>query len=522
MLRTPLREKSKWGRIVTNVNMPSPTKGWYVNDNLASMPPETAYVLENWFPYEDYIKLRGGSSAFATNMGAYTVERLMIYKGGATEKMYACVNGKIYDVSAGGSMSSAAVSSLTNNKWDYVNFTTSGGSFLLAVNGADDGRLFDGSSWTTTSITGVSESALNAVTAFKNRLYFIEAGTSNIWYLAVDSIAGAATKFSVGGVFPLGGTVAAIGTWSVDAGDGRADRFIIVTSEGEVAIYTGSYPGDAAWTLTGLYRCGKPIGAPRCLQKFGGDLAVLTIDGIVPLSKLLQLDTSALIDTAITKPIAPEWRRLMASRYTYSTWQMVVHPKEQMFILNLPRPTGQPYYQLAANLVTGAWTRFSGWDANCWAVFGNNIYYGTSDGRVMLANSGGLDDGAPYTGTAFFSFSNLKSPAMRKFMRMGRVNLQASFVPTTKLTAKFDYNYDLPSSPTASSAPPAGAVWGTAVWGTSKWPSVSVDNYAMWTSLNGLGTMVAPVVQITSGTSSDIDVRLTSVDLMFETGESFG
>jgi hypothetical protein len=523
MAMQPLREKSRQGQVTNSVNIPGPTKGWYVNDNLASMPPKTAYVLENFFPYEDYVKLRGGAASYATGMGgSNTVERLMVYHGGSTEKMFACAGGSIYDVTSGGAVGAAAVSGMSNNKWDYVNFTTSGGSYLLAVNGADDGRLYDGSSWAATAITGVTESTLFAVAAFKNRLYFVKNNSTSIWYLGTDAIAGAATEFPVGGVFPLGGTVVAIGTWSVDAGDGRDDRFVILTSEGEVAIYSGSYPGDTAWSLTGLYRVGKPVGSPRCMQKFGGDLGILCIDGIVPLSKVLQLDSAALIDTSITKPIAPEWRRLMDGRSELTGWQMLVHGHQQWFIVNLPRPTGQPYYQLAANLVTGAWCRFKGWDANCWALLDNDIYYGTSDGRVMKADTGGQDDGAPYTGTAFFSFNDFKRATLRKSLRMGRVNMQSSFNPTIKLSPRFDYNYDLPSGPTASTAPTSGAVWDTATWDGSSWPAVTTMNYAKWVGQNGLGTMVAPVVQVTTGTSSDIDVRLTSVDLTYEVGGAFG
>jgi hypothetical protein len=74
-------------------------------------------------------------------------------------------------------------------------------------------------------------------------------------------------------------------------------------------MYTGEYPGDTAtpWKLSGLYKISKPLGK-RCLMKAGGDLAIMTEDGIVPMSKVTSLDQVALQNAAVTAPIAPAWR----------------------------------------------------------------------------------------------------------------------------------------------------------------------------------------------------------------------
>lgn len=519
----PLRERTKQNRVSKNATLIAPTKGWYVYDNLAKMPEGTAYLLENMFPAPDYVRLRGGCTAYATGMGTgTTVASLLTYVSGTASRMFACGNGSIWDVTTGGAVGAAAVSGLTYDYWEAVNMTTSGGSFLFALNGADDGRLYDGASWTTTSVTNVSEAACICPYVYKNRIYFVEKNTTSVWYLPVDSIAGAATEFSLGGVFQRGGSVAAIASWSVDATSGYDDHIVFLSSEGEAAVYSGSYPGDAQWTLVGLHKLGKPVGAPRCLQKFGGDLGVLTEQGIVPMSKVIVLDEAALTNAAISRPIDPEFRRIVFDRKDLMGWQMCQHPTKQMFILNIPKVTEADPIQFAANMISGAWCRFNGWDAECFASFEGDLYYGGKDGRVMKADTGAIDDTTPYTGTIFWSFNDLGAQTMRKSMRMARINVQSSFVPTGQFTMRRDYDFSTPAAPVSSAAPPDGALWDVAVWDISEWPSVTTTPYARWQNISGFGAAIAPVWQVTVGDADDIDLRVTSLDLLYEIGEVLG
>lgn len=519
-----LREKSPQARIAGNATIPAPTKGWVVFDNLAAMPEGTAYLLENAFPSPDYVRVRGGAASYATGMGSSTsVESLMVYASGSTEKLFACGGGSIWDITSGGAVGAAVVTTLSGNRWESVNMTTSGGSFLFCLNGQDDGRLFDGASWTTTAVTGVAENICNAPIVYKNRIYFIQNSTTDVWYLPVDSIAGAATKFALGGVFQLGGSVVAAATWSVDSGSGQDDKLVFLSSEGEVAVYEGTFPGDTAtWGLIGVYYVGKPVGAPRCTQKFGGDLGVLTELGIVPMSKAVNLDKAALSNAAITQAISPEFRRIVQQRRILDGWQMVSVPEAQMFVLNIPTPSSLTPIQFVANMVSGAWCRFSGWDAASFATFGSRLYWGSKDGRVFLADEGGRDDTAAYTATIFPSFTDLGKPTLRKSMRLARANVQASFRPSGQFTIRTDFNFAVPPVPGASIAPATGALWDAAIWDTDIWPELSVAGYGPWKTVTGLGSMISPVWQVTVGTEEDIDCRMTSVDLLYEVGEVIG
>src|SRR5690606_13998256 len=120
---------------------------------------------------------------------------------------------------------------------DYssLQFTTSGGTFLLMVNGVDDMQQFDGSSWlavnsssTPRKIEGVATSDLTHIWKYGNRVFAVEGGTMNAWYLPTLSIGGTATLFTLGGVFNHGGSLLFGGSWSTDAGDGLDDYCFFV------------------------------------------------------------------------------------------------------------------------------------------------------------------------------------------------------------------------------------------------------------------------------------------------------
>jgi hypothetical protein len=75
------------------------------------------------------------------------VETLIDYAKGATEEMWAFAANKIYNVTTTGAVGAAAVSGLTNNRWQYTIFTTSGDTRIVTVNGADDMRQYNGAVW---------------------------------------------------------------------------------------------------------------------------------------------------------------------------------------------------------------------------------------------------------------------------------------------------------------------------------------------------------------------------------------
>lgn len=554
MFAQALRSKTNRGRVAKYASLPAPTRGWFVAQNLAAAPSGTAFRLDNWFPASDFVRLRGGSTQFAAGIQS-EVRTLMAYKSGTDEKLFAANPDSIYDVTAGGLIGSPEVTGLGSGDWQHVNFTTTGDTYIVAVNGVDDRQLYDGTSWSTSpGITGVSGSSLVNVWVYKSRLYFIQKYSMSAWYLDVDSVGGTATQISLGGEFPLGGYLVAGATWSVATNAGLQDVCVFVSSEGEVVAFSGGYPGATDWTKVGAYTIGRPMGY-RCLFRAGGDVAVLCEDGIIPLSKAVNYDKAAIIDTAITKPIAPEFQRTTKTRSTLFGWQMQSWPAQQMFIVNVP----QLSTQYVSNLITGAWCRFTGWDASCWAVFQNRAFFGTREGTIHEADVGAADVGEnteivsttgslwdasqwdsaiwndtgvignlassdkPYTATMFWNYSDLKVPAVMKMPGVARVNAQATTaLEGTALTMRYDYDFTIPALPPETPIEVTGALWDVAVWDVDQWPAETSFISNRWVGVSGIGTMVAPVYQVTVGSSETIELKVTSVDMTFEPGEAFG
>src|SRR5690606_10246856 len=128
------------------------------------------------------------------------------------------------------------VQALTSARFDYLNFATTGGQYLTVVNGEDAPLQFDGSSWTTASISaeGLVAANLFTVAAYAERLWFAEKDTFNVWYLDAQAISGTPTKLWLGALFKLGGSLSNIVTWSADSGSLLADFIAFVSTEGEV------------------------------------------------------------------------------------------------------------------------------------------------------------------------------------------------------------------------------------------------------------------------------------------------
>lgn len=526
-MRQALRQKSTNGKTTQLPTskagfIPSPTKGWYVGANLSEAPKGTAYILDNAFPQLDYVRMRGGSASYATGMASAAVNSLIPYVSGASSKFFAHCNGSIFDITGSGAVGAAAVTGLNSSAYlEYIQFANAGATWLIVVNGVDAAQLYNGAAWVTVpAITGLTGGNLAFVWPFKNRIYGLQAASLSVWYLASNAIGGAATQFDMTPNFKLGGYLVAGTSWAINATNGLYDLNVFISSEGEVSIWNGANPADTAWTNLGTYKIAKPLGR-RCLMKAGGDIAVMTEEGIVPLSKVMSLDQIALQNQAVTLPIAPAWRDAVIARAGLSGWQIALWPLQSMGVINLPKTSSSDATQFVANVRTGAWARYIGWDANCFAVYNNNLYYGTSDGRVLQAETGGQDDGKNYTWTVFPSYNDLGSPAITKHVKMVRPRLQSAYPVNPQISVKVDFDTTKPAQPTASAAAATGALWDTALWDTAKWPAALTD-LSYWADAEGFGSTVSPVIQLTLSTTITPDVRLTAIELLYETGNAIG
>jgi hypothetical protein len=548
MLQALKNKRQQQNAIVAAGTLQAPIKGWYTGASLADAPPASAFVLDNAFVQLDFIRSRRGSSTWASGMGAnVSINTLMNWTNGSVVKIFAATSdGNIYDVSNIGPVGAPVVTGLSNvhsrfgggGYFEWLQHKDAGGgTWLVAVNGVDPVQFYNGTTWTTAPAwTGTGFTTLSSIWTFKGRLFGVATGSQYAWYLPVGNVGGAASLFSLAEFMRWGGALLTGGTWAVESVSGNFEFLCFITTEGEVLVYDGSDP--TVLTLRGTYKVSRPLGV-RCLMKAGGDLAIMTEDGIVPMSQVETLDQVALQNVAITMPIAPSWRQAVLDRSGIVGWQIVMWPMESMAIVNLPKVNALDRTQFIANARTGAWSRYLGWDANCFVVSGlgltnSQLFYGTSDGRTMLAESGGQDDGKPYTVTIFPRFEHLGqletsiaqattySSVINKQLRMVRINLFTDTPFTPQLTARTDYDTTIPPNPGTTYAPIiGGAQWGIARWGIDRWPTKAFKQLT-WAACPGIGAVHSPVMQWTISSTSVPDIRFTAFDLMWEGGNLLG
>lgn len=521
--RANVRPSAKKPPTMRSFSWPAPTGGLMANGNLAAAQPGYAYVLENYFcTAMGAVVRRGCQKKMVLDGGASPTRTIFSYMSGNIRKLFAVNDTNIYDVTAS---TPSAIASSTSGKWIFIQFQASDGStYLRGVNGADAALVFDGTAFSTapalTFPAGVSLTSgdLNFVWSHKNRHFFIQKNSQNAWYLPVGQMGGELAAFPLGGIFKLGGSLIMGATWSRDTGSGLNAMCAFFSSEGEVAIYEGSNPGDTAdWTLVGVFRIGRPLG-PKSIIEAGGDLMIATDIGFIPLSRALNTDYSILGIEAISGSIIDLWNDEVGYREG-GDWNVVFWPRRQMVAVALPTINEQPAKWLVANAKTKAWSTFSNWDATCVHVFGNECYFGGPNGEVFEAYVTGYDNKQPFTATVVPMFDQMEV-AGYKTMSMSRAVFRGPNPVREKITDQTDYQINLPSAPSASPVVLA-STWDNAVWDVDAWadPTSAKNMYQRWRPVTGAGEVHAPAVQLTSGADVPLDAELIRIDATFTVGD---
>lgn len=497
--------------------IPPPVGGWNRRDTLPLMDPKDALRLDNWIPDTNNVRTRGGFAVHAVIAATATaVESLIQYSPPNTsnKKMFAAIPTAVYDVTAAVTASSTAavITGLTNGRWQHTQMTNTAGSFLAMVNGADQPRKFDGTTWSTCSVSasGLTRTDLVGIQNHMNRLWFIEENQNHIYYLGTSAIEGVLTKFTL--PFRRGGKLLAMGTWTRDGGSGPDDYAVFVTSNGETAIYAGTDPSSSSTSaLVGIYNLPEPIGR-RCIVPAGGDLGILTSQGLIPLSKILGMTEGAAKRESFTDKIGGQFQDQYQSTGTLFGWQCIEYPKEGLLFINVPIAERSSQHQYVMNINTGAWCRFTGVNAGCWSLLGDGIYFG-GNGAVVYKYGAGVttDNGSNITALHQSAYSILGTTRTKVFNRAKPMFLAPSGYDPP-ITVQTDYDDALPSVSTVV-ASSSGTQWDAAQWDTFQWAGGSVPSLH-WQGIQGNGRAVS----IAFGVSSSEELVYNGADLGFQVG----
>lgn len=603
-MRTPANSPAR-ARKAQVVSFPPPTSGWVSNQNLVANTSDKpgAVVLDNFWPTPQTVRIRQGCNLYSQPSTAQDCSTLMAYDNGAIQRLFACIGGDIWDVTSA-SAPIVVKSGLTGGEWVYTQFATTGGVFLIAVNGIDPMQLFDGSRWwsitgqdilqmplgsvttpfnvgetvtggtsgatgtilyantseiyvTSTnatafksgetvtgsgggnatlsadsqtwwagikpksgsSISSIETSQFSFIWAYMSRLWFVETGTMNVWYLEVDAIGGDALPFPMGGVFTEGGALMFGSAWSLDnsSSSGLSEQCVMVTDAGEVAVYQGVDPNTAlTWSKVGTYRISKPRGR-RAFIRNGGDLLIATDAGLIPLTQAVQRNPTDLALGAVSYPIQDAWSEYVAERPDRN-WQVMVWPEMQMIGVAIPPYGAYQPYMLAVNTNTSAWARFTGWDCRCFAELNGQMYFGTVDGQIVGAWQTGYDLGRPFTAIYAPLFHDLGGTFGVKIPKDANVMMRGTFPVSWKVSMMYDYIVTIPAAPSGQPAS-SNSIWNQAKWNDGIWnQSGQLQSQKKWSPVAGQGYAISPCLQITSGNLVPFNNEIVRIDVTYLVG----
>jgi len=476
-MRRPQRQRvQKRVQISHTRSYPPPVGGWNARDALSAMKPTDAVTLENWYPTPTYVEFRGGYSSHATGMTGNGKTLAVHHDLDGTDTLWCATSSGIYNVTSAGAVGAEALAR-TNGKHQSVSFNDGTNSWLILVNGTDDPAYYDGTTWTAVdeltspALTGYTGNAVEqfvSVNVFKGRLFFIPINSLSFWYLSAGVAGGALTEFSLGGEAKRGGYLMAMATWTRDAGDGMDDLAVFITSEGEAIVYQGNNPSSsAAWAKVGTFNIGRPIGR-RCIVQYAGDCVIITEDGVYPLSALLQAGEAKRDKFAFSFKIENAFTDSARAYQGNFGWEAIVYPAHNALLVNVPLSEDGTHHQYVMNTITNAWCKFTGWDAETFAVLGSKLYFADATAVYQGWNTT-ADNGTNivfYGKQAFQDFGIASNKSVKLFMPILSVNGNVAYA------AGVDVDFeDDEITTTVSYSVAESALWDTAVWDAGLWRS---------------------------------------------------
>lgn len=472
------------------INIPSSQGGLNLKDSLDAMESKYAFQMDNIEPAEGKDVLRQG----CVRVGNDEAVKLIAFNKAGYETLITATDSSLYKLNTDKSRT-LLKSGFASSAWQSTDFTDgSGNTNTIIANGSSDyvqriyvdsGNITVGNSFTT--------AGLSSPLGYKNRIYLIEEGTFNIKYGGLNAISGSLTDYPTAGLFKYGGKLLTLENWTQDAGTGMQNLFTAFSSNGEVAVFSGTSPEADDWALMGVFLISKPIGK-NCTCRMGGDLIIITQSGYLPLSQVLSQYRANIT------PISDKINPIVYGKLYTGKWSIVWYPKRAWILVNAPSTaTGYAYEQHILNTKTGGWFRAVGWDALSWVLLGDDLYFSNYSG-VFKADEGNTDNGKPITYAVQKAYSDLGIPNIKQVLMVKeRTNIQGTVSVGTKLGIDFVLQ---DSTSKQISLGGNQSYWDEAIWDKSFWSSENpitqtktplMSKYGNFISVGLLGQSSSPL-----------------------------
>jgi hypothetical protein len=502
----------------------APIGGIRPDKDLTSLSPVEASYLENWWVDGNSLLVRPGYTSHGTG-AADSIDQLFTYiSGSGTVKIIAKAVGTLYDTTASGAMSS--MTSCNSNYTYAAQIGISGTQYMYFATGIADPLLYNGSTWTTVNnasvpaITGVTTSLLMSPIVFKNRLFWLEKNTTRLIYLPLNSVGGAASVIDLGTYMRKGGSLYSMNSMTLDSGSGIDDRLVVVTSEGEVLIFTGTDPSSAnTWALLGTFDCAKPVGYGASTVKVSGDVLLLTIAGIFSVADITR--------GVITARQAYAWiNNLIIDKFLYadSTSQALgiyYIKKLGIVLINMGSVGATEQYIMCLKSGYSSWMKWTGFITNTFVEDKDYVYFANSTNTYKCSKTLGTDNGTAITAKVLFAFDTYRTSNLKRSMLICPLLASPSSNTSVGLECNTNWSTDVDRSVATTAL---GSGGGSGIYFSSfLFEAAGTETYFFADNLGSVNTyfMVADQVGLAIApymvvVSDSVDTRLFGYEIIYD------
>jgi LysM repeat protein len=363
--------------------------------------------------------------------------------------------------------------------------------------------------------TYIVPNSFQIVLSHMNRLWFADSSNLSVYYLPLQQKSGTLKELPLNAVFKRGGSIRALGTWTVDGGTGMDDMLAIFSTNGEVVIYSGVDP-DADMSLVGVFRFDSPM-SRNALVNYGGDLYVLISTGLVPMSTLVKSETEQLGQS--DRNIFSQFFSTTLKYRSSPGWQVIHNPSSGRLICNMPLGSPNSYQQVIRFMPNPVWATWSKLPSRCWLWINARMFFGSDDGKVYEIHPSYLNDnGNPIRVDLQMAWSNYGSVAIKQF-KMVLPYIISDGTPRPFVDFRVDYDTSPPvNQPDTTSNPDIGATWDLAAWNTDAW----AGNTLLWNNWQGVAAIGRVGGPRLMADVLNCEFSVAGFDIIFENGSVFG
>ena len=475
-----------------------PVKGLNYRTPAIKLDPQEALLLDNVLPQPQSGELRSGYEDHVINIPG-SVNTLAPFVGNLFQdnRVFAFNDqGDVFDAT----LSTDAPVAIEHTdqgdgNWDYTNSQGVDQNYLILVSP-------NGGYWTYSTAGGFVQRDITgdgagkrfeAVFNWKDRVWLIEENSTKAYYLDIGAVQGPAHLFDFGPVMNQGGFLSYGQNWTFNAGYDIDDYLVLVTTSGEVLVYKGVDPTQAdSFLLQGVWYVGRTPKGNKSFTTFGGEVFIMSALGVVPVSKLVNGGVANDYQVSSAQ-IQPELTKVFQLYKDNFGWELETFYNRNFLMIKTPIKADGTYSYWIMNVQTGAWGTISQMPMNCSSQVVDDIYFGTTDGRVCKAFTGNTDGqqidgtpGRPIIGTYMGGFNDYSIPTNLKTWQLARPIFRSTDKPAVAASILIQYESGLPTINGSETKNTSGGRFDISKWNECVWAG-GADTYSAWCGLQGLG-----------------------------------